>query len=49
VERDDKRVSLGFGPERFLIAFLTRMGLTVPLVRIAANLLRLFRHSMTVL
>lgn len=49
VERDDKSVSVGFGPERFLIAFLTRMGLTVPLVRIAANLLRLFRHSMTVL
>ena len=49
VERDGKTVSLGFGPERFLIAFLTRMGLTVPLVRIAANLLRLFRHTMTVL
>jgi len=49
VERDDKSVFLGFGPERFLIALLTRMGLTVPLVRIAANLLRLFRHSMTVL
>jgi signal peptidase I len=49
VERDDKNVSLGFGPERSLIAFLTRMGLTVPLVRIAANLRRLLRHSMTVL
>ena len=49
VERKDKRVFLGLGPERFLIAFLTRMGLTVPLVRIAANLLRIFRHSMMVL
>jgi hypothetical protein len=49
VERDDKNVSFGFGPERSLIAFLSRVGLTVPLVRIAANLLRLFRHSMTAL
>ena len=49
VERNDRRVLLGFGPERFLIAFLTRMGLMVPLVRIASKLRHLFPHSMTVL
>jgi len=49
VERNDRRVLLGFGPERFLLAFLTRMGLMVPLVRIAAQLRHLFPHSMTVL
>ena len=32
VERDGKRVFLGLGPERFLIAFLTRRGLLFPLL-----------------
>jgi hypothetical protein len=43
VERHEKRVRLGFGPERFLIAFLSRTGLMVPLVRIASKLHPLFR------
>jgi hypothetical protein len=42
VERKDRRVSLGFGPERVLIAFLSRMGWMVPLVRIASKLRHLF-------
>jgi len=49
VERNDRRVLFGFGPERFLIAFLSCMGLMVPLVRIASKLRRLFLHSMTAL
>jgi signal peptidase I len=32
VERDGKEVFLGFGPERFLIAFLCRRGLLSPLI-----------------
>jgi hypothetical protein len=32
VERDGKKVFLGIGPERFLIAFLTRTGLLFPLL-----------------
>jgi hypothetical protein len=43
VERNEKRICLGFGPERFLIAFLSRTGLMVPLVRIASKLHPLFR------
>jgi hypothetical protein len=49
VERNNQRVFLGFGPERFLIAFLSRLGLMVPLVRIALKLRHLFRHTVTVL
>ncbi len=49
VERNNQRVFLGFGPERFLIAFLSRMGWMVPLVRIASKIRHLFRHSMMVL
>jgi hypothetical protein len=43
VERNEKRVCLGFGLERFLIAFLSRTGLITPLVRIASKLHHLFR------
>jgi signal peptidase I len=32
VERDGKEVFLGLGPERFLIAFLGRRGLLLPLI-----------------
>ncbi len=32
VERDRKKVCLGLGPERFLIAFLSRRGLLLPLI-----------------
>ena len=49
VERKDKRVFLGLGPERFLIALLTRMGLTIPLVRVAVKLIRPFRNIVMVL
>jgi hypothetical protein len=44
VERGRKRVLIGLGPERFLIALLTRKGLMVPLVRVAAKLLRPIRY-----
>jgi signal peptidase I len=44
VERGHKRVFIGLGPERFLIALLTRNGLMVPLVRVVAKLLRLIRY-----
>lgn len=40
VERDGKRVFLGLGPERFLIAFLTRRGLLLPLLLPVWRLLR---------
>jgi hypothetical protein len=43
VERNDRRVLLGFGPERFLLAFLSRMGLMVPLVQITLKIHDLFR------
>jgi len=33
VERDGKKVFLGLGPERFLIVFLSRMDLIMPLFR----------------
>ena len=42
VERNNQRVLLGFGPERVLIAFLSRLGWMVPLVRIASKLRHLF-------
>ena len=44
VERGGRRVFIGLGPERFLIALLTRKGLTVPLVQVAAKLLRPIRY-----
>lgn len=44
VKRGHKRVFVGLGPERFLIALLTRKGLTVPLVRAVAKLLRPIRY-----
>jgi signal peptidase I len=40
VERDGKAVSLGLGPERFLLALLTRFGLLKPLIQPAWKLLR---------
>ncbi len=43
VERNNKRVFLGFGPERVLIAFLSGLGLMVPLARLASKLRHLFR------
>jgi signal peptidase I len=49
VKRGRKRVFIGLGPERFLIALLTRKGLAVPLVRVAAKLLRPIRNMMTAL
>ena len=48
-ERERKRVFIGLGPERFLIALLTRKGLTVPLVRVVTKLLRPIRYMMTIL
>jgi len=39
VERGRKRVFIGLGPERFLIALLARKGLMIPLVRVAVKLL----------
>jgi len=49
VERGRKRVFIGLGPERFLIALLTRKGWTIPLVRVAVKLLRPIRNTMMVL
>jgi signal peptidase I len=43
VKRGQKRVSIGLGPERILIALMTRKGLTAPLVRVVAKLLRPIR------
>ncbi|MGD0237916.1 MAG: S26 family signal peptidase [Syntrophorhabdales bacterium] len=43
VERDHKRVFIGLGPERFFIALLARKGLMIPLVHVAAKLLRPIR------
>ena len=40
---------VGLGPERFLIALLTRKGLMVPLVRIVAKLLRPIRYMVMAL
>jgi hypothetical protein len=49
VERGRKRVFIGLGPERFLIALLTRNGLMIPLVRVVAKLLRPIRYMMMAL
>jgi signal peptidase I len=46
VERGRKRVFIGLGPERYLIALLTRRGLTIPLVRVALKLLRPIHNMM---
>ncbi len=43
VERDGKRVSLGLGSERFLVALLSRFNLLRLLVRFVATILRPFR------
>ncbi len=43
VERGRRGVFIGLGPERFLIALLSRKGLTIPLVRVAVILLRPIR------
>lgn len=42
IEREGKRLSLGLGPERFLLAFLTRLGLLKLLLPPAWRLLRPF-------
>jgi signal peptidase I len=42
VEHRGKRVRLGLGPERALLAFLSRIGLLPPLVRFLWRLSRLF-------
>ena len=42
VERNGKHVFIGLGPERFVIAFLSRKQLLVPLLRPLAALLRPF-------
>jgi signal peptidase I len=47
VEREGKKVLLGLGPERFLIALLTGQGLTIPLVRLAFRLLQFIRKKPT--
>ena len=49
VERGRKRVLIGLGPERFLIALLTRKGLMIPLVGFAVKLLGSIRNMMRVL
>jgi len=46
VERGDRSIRLGLGPERFLIAYLSRLGLLLPVWRRAAPLFRrIFRRS----
>jgi signal peptidase len=42
VERKGKKVLLGLGPERFLIAFLTRRGLLFPLLSPIRKIIRSF-------
>ncbi len=49
VERGHKRVIIGLGPERFLIALLARKGLMIPLVRVAVILLRPIRILVMIL
>ncbi len=39
-EREGRKVPLGLGPEGILIAFLNRMGLFLPLVRLILRLVR---------
>jgi signal peptidase I len=41
VERDGKEIYLGLGPERLLIAFLTRRGILSPLLLLVYKLARL--------
>lgn len=41
VEREGKKIFLGLGPERVLIAFLSRRGLLLPLVRLVRRLVHL--------
>jgi phage repressor protein C with HTH and peptisase S24 domain len=43
VERDGKYISLGLGPDRFIIAFVTRTGL-LPLLWSVWSLVRFFRR-----
>ena len=40
VERNDREAYLGLGPERFLISFLTRRGLLLPLLSPIRRLIR---------
>lgn len=47
-ERGCKRVFIGLGPERFLIALLTRERLMIPLVRVAVKLRGSIRNMMKV-
>jgi hypothetical protein len=47
--RGQKRVFIGLGPERFLIALLARKGLMAPLVRVVAKLLRPIRYMVRAL
>ena len=49
IQRDHKRVLIGLGPEKFIIAMLARKGLVNPLVRIGARLLRLIRTLTVIL
>ena len=49
VERGRKRVFIGLGPERFLIALLTRKELMIPLVLVAVKLRGSIRNLMKVL
>jgi len=45
VERDGKEVFLGLGPERFLIAFLGRRGLLLPLILPVWKVIRAIKKS----
>jgi signal peptidase I len=49
VKRGNKRVFIGLGPERFIIAMLARKGLVIPVVYVAAKLFRPIRSVMTIL
>lgn len=40
VARDNKEVFLGLGPKRFLVAFLSRNGLLIPLLLLVQRLVR---------
>jgi hypothetical protein len=45
VERDSRRVRLGLGPERFLLALLSRYGLLAAIRRYAGPLYACFSRS----
>ena len=44
VERKGRRVSIGLGPERYALAFLSRLGILVPIISLVRSCLRPFKE-----